>query len=66
LIVGSKLSLSVLEDQVELIDFWAIWCPPCLKEMPAITQSGTDLEKIGLQKIEGKSRLMPIYFIHCQ
>jgi peroxiredoxin len=30
------VSLSNLQGQVVLINFWATWCPPCREEMPAI------------------------------
>ncbi|MFV0563177.1 TlpA family protein disulfide reductase [Malaciobacter mytili] len=27
-----------LKDKVVLINFWATWCPPCIKEMPTLTK----------------------------
>ncbi len=27
-----------LKDKVVLINFWATWCPPCIKEMPTFTK----------------------------
>lgn len=35
---GETVTLSDLRGQVVLVNFWATWCPPCRKEMPAIQQ----------------------------
>ncbi len=36
LLDGHTLPLSSLHGQVVLVNFWASWCPYCLKEMPEI------------------------------
>jgi cytochrome c biogenesis protein CcmG/thiol:disulfide interchange protein DsbE len=35
---GREMTLSNLRGQVILVNFWATWCPPCRKEMPAIQE----------------------------
>ncbi|MFD2204421.1 TlpA disulfide reductase family protein [Kiloniella antarctica] len=60
---GQLMSLKDLKGQVLLINFWATWCAPCVKEMPDLDKlqadAGSDLfrvitlseDRTGLKKI---------------
>jgi thiol-disulfide isomerase/thioredoxin len=37
-ILGKPISLEAYKNQVVLLDFWASWCGPCIKERPTILQ----------------------------
>ena len=36
LVTGKTTKLSDLRDKPDYLNFWATWCPPCVKELPHI------------------------------
>jgi thiol-disulfide isomerase/thioredoxin len=46
---GTRHRLSDLAGDVVLVNFWATWCPPCLKEMPSMQRLVDDLGGDGLR-----------------
>lgn len=35
---GKKIDLSKEKDRILVVHFWATWCPPCVEEIPALSQ----------------------------
>ncbi|MBN2533579.1 MAG: TlpA family protein disulfide reductase [Spirochaetales bacterium] len=41
---GENVSLSDFEGQTILLNFWALWCGPCLREMPSMLELYKELK----------------------
>ena len=43
---GEEFTLADLEGQVVVVNFWATWCRPCLKELPTLNQWSGQMEDV--------------------
>jgi thiol-disulfide isomerase/thioredoxin len=48
---GFKDALAQLRGRVVIVNLWATWCVPCLKEVPELVRLATDLEDDGVTLI---------------
>lgn len=48
---GSKVSLDEYQGKFILLNFWATWCAPCRKEMPAMSDLYNQLKGRGLEVV---------------
>ena len=46
---GNSVKLSDFKGQPLVLDFWATWCPPCVRELPILEEIYAQLKSQGLQ-----------------
>jgi len=48
---GKQRNIKEWQDKILIINFWATWCPPCLKEIPEFIKLQNEFAGKGLQFI---------------
>jgi thiol-disulfide isomerase/thioredoxin len=44
---GTRLNFAGLRGQPLVLNFWATWCPPCVREMPALDRFAREFGALG-------------------
>ncbi len=62
---GRKVDVTTMRGKVVLIDFWASWCPPCVREIPVMKTTyeklhGRGFEIVGISLDDDKKELLSL------
>ena len=60
--VGEKITLADFRGRVLLLNFWATWCAPCIKEMPSLDKlqekfDSDDFQVVAVNEDRGGSKV---------
>jgi len=60
---GTHVDTTQMRGKVVLVDFWATWCPPCVKEVPVVKAAyeklhGRGFEVVGISMDDKKEDLL--------
>ncbi len=69
---GLKPFLNKTDDTVYVVNFWATWCAPCIKELPAFEKLGNDYQSENVKVLlvsldfphQYESKLKPFISMH--
>ncbi|MDP5255522.1 MULTISPECIES: TlpA disulfide reductase family protein [unclassified Vibrio] len=50
-LAGESVALTDFKGQVVLLNFWATWCPPCVREMPSMQHLRAQLSSQGFEVV---------------
>jgi thiol-disulfide isomerase/thioredoxin len=57
---GQETTLPAFQGQVVLLNFWATWCAPCIREMPSLDRLQAKLKGEGLEVIRACRQQCPL------
>lgn len=65
-IKGEKIKLSALKGKVVMLNYWATWCVPCIKEMPLFVEiynkykaQGLEILAVSVDSLEDRPKIAP-------
>lgn len=67
---GETIDLSHFRGKVVLLNFWATWCPPCVREMPSLNRLAAEMDSDELAVVPvaidraGLPSVTPFYHDH--